>query len=36
VKDAGWPKVPALGEAVTLEPEQVEALAGYFRGYWPE
>jgi diadenosine tetraphosphate (Ap4A) HIT family hydrolase len=35
VRDAGWPKVPALGEAVTLEPEQVEALVGYFRGFWP-
>jgi diadenosine tetraphosphate (Ap4A) HIT family hydrolase len=34
VKDAGWPKVPALGEAVTLEAEQVEALAGYFRRFW--
>ena len=35
VKDAGWPKVPALGEAVTLEAEQVEALVGHFRGFWP-
>jgi len=35
VRDAGWPKVPALGEAVTLEPEQVEALVGYFKGFWP-
>jgi diadenosine tetraphosphate (Ap4A) HIT family hydrolase len=35
VPDAGWPKVPALGEAVTLEPEQVEALVGYFKGFWP-
>ena len=34
VRDAGWPKVPALGEAVELEPEQVEALAGYLKGYW--
>jgi diadenosine tetraphosphate (Ap4A) HIT family hydrolase len=34
VTDAGWPKVPALGEAVTLEPEQVEALVGHFGGYW--
>src|SRR5687767_7155259 len=32
VKDSGWPKVPALGEAVTLEPEQVEALVGYLKG----
>jgi diadenosine tetraphosphate (Ap4A) HIT family hydrolase len=35
VPDAGWPKVPALGEAVTPEPEEVEALVGYFRGFWP-
>ena len=35
VPDAGWPKVPALGEAVTLEPAQVEALVEHFRGYWP-
>ncbi|HEX9964746.1 MAG TPA: HIT family protein [Allosphingosinicella sp.] len=35
VKDSGWPKVPALGEAVELEPEQVEALVGYFKGCWP-
>ena len=34
VTDAGWPKVPALGEAVTLEPEQVGALVGYLKGYW--
>jgi diadenosine tetraphosphate (Ap4A) HIT family hydrolase len=34
VEDKGWPKVPALGEAVTLEPGQVEALAGYLRGFW--
>jgi diadenosine tetraphosphate (Ap4A) HIT family hydrolase len=35
VADAGWPKVPALGEAVTLEPGQVEALVGYLKGFWP-
>jgi diadenosine tetraphosphate (Ap4A) HIT family hydrolase len=35
VRDAGWPKVPALGEAVELAPEQIEALVGYFRGFWP-
>lgn len=35
VRDAGWPKAPALGEAVTLEPGQVEALAGYLREFWP-
>lgn len=34
VSDAGWPKAPALGEAVELAPEQVEALAGYLRDHW--
>ena len=34
VPDAGWPKVPALGEAVTLEPDEVEALAGHLKGFW--
>ncbi len=35
VADAGWPKVPALGEAVELKAEQVEALVGYLMGFWP-
>jgi diadenosine tetraphosphate (Ap4A) HIT family hydrolase len=35
VTDAGWPKVPELGEAVTLEPGQVDALAEWLRGRWP-
>jgi diadenosine tetraphosphate (Ap4A) HIT family hydrolase len=34
VADAGWPKVPALGEAATLEPGQIEALVGYLKGFW--
>jgi diadenosine tetraphosphate (Ap4A) HIT family hydrolase len=34
VADTGWPKVPALGEAVELEADQVEALAGYLKGFW--
>jgi len=34
VADKGWPKVPALGEAVELDAGQVEALAGYLKGYW--
>jgi diadenosine tetraphosphate (Ap4A) HIT family hydrolase len=34
VRDSGWPKVPALGEAVELEAEQIEALVGYLRGFW--
>lgn len=35
VPDAGWPKMPELGEAVTLGPEQIEALAAHFRSFWP-
>ncbi|HEX8061891.1 MAG TPA: HIT family protein [Allosphingosinicella sp.] len=35
VKDAGWPKVPALGEAVELERAQIETLVGHFRRFWP-
>lgn len=35
VADAGWPKVPALGEAVTPGPEQIEMLAAHFRRFWP-
>ncbi len=33
VSDAGWPKAPALAEAVTLEPEQVEALVAYLKTF---
>ena len=36
VPDAGWPKVPALGEAVELEPGRVEALVAHLKGYWPK
>jgi diadenosine tetraphosphate (Ap4A) HIT family hydrolase len=35
VADAGWPKAPALGEAVELTAEQVDALLAYFKGSWP-
>ena len=35
VRDAGWPKVPALGEAVTLDADQIDALAGWLRRLWP-
>ena len=35
VTDAGWPKAPALGEAVTLAPDRIEALTGWLRSYWP-
>jgi diadenosine tetraphosphate (Ap4A) HIT family hydrolase len=33
--DAGWPKTPALGEAVELDPAQIEALAALLKGFWP-
>ena len=35
VSDAGWPKVPALGEARTLTPGEVEKLIDWLRGWWP-
>ena len=35
VTDAGWPKVPQLGEAVSLDPEQVAALGEWLRSTWP-
>jgi diadenosine tetraphosphate (Ap4A) HIT family hydrolase len=35
VTDAGWPKVPALGEAVSLDAEQVAALVEWLRSRWP-
>jgi diadenosine tetraphosphate (Ap4A) HIT family hydrolase len=35
VRDAGWPKVPALGQAVELAPEQAQALVAHFKGSWP-
>jgi diadenosine tetraphosphate (Ap4A) HIT family hydrolase len=35
VNDAGWPKVPALGEARALTDEEVEKLIGWLRSWWP-
>ena len=35
VADAGWPKLPALTEAVTLAPAQVGALAAWLKSRWP-
>ena len=35
ISDAGWPKAPALGEAVELTPDRIEALAIWLRGGWP-
>lgn len=33
--DAGWPKVPVLGEAVTLETGQIAAMTEWLKGHWP-
>ena len=35
VRDAGWPKAPALNEAVELSPDQVAALAAWLKSGWP-
>jgi diadenosine tetraphosphate (Ap4A) HIT family hydrolase len=35
VADGGWPKAPALGEAVELSGEQIEALGAWLRSRWP-
>jgi diadenosine tetraphosphate (Ap4A) HIT family hydrolase len=35
VADAGWPGVPALGEARTLAPDETTKLIDWLRGWWP-
>ena len=35
IPDAGWPKTPALGEAVALDAGQVAELAAWLKGLWP-
>lgn len=35
VKDAGWPKAPALGQAVALDEYQIGRLAAWLKGHWP-
>jgi diadenosine tetraphosphate (Ap4A) HIT family hydrolase len=35
VTDAGWPKAPALGEAVDLRPDQAAALVDWLKKGWP-
>ena len=35
IEDSGWPKVPALGEAVSLDAAQTAALAGWLKRSWP-
>ena len=35
VPDAGWPKAPALGEAVKLDDARIAALSGWLKACWP-
>ena len=35
IEDKGWPKTPALGEAVTLDKRQIAALVAWLRKGWP-
>jgi diadenosine tetraphosphate (Ap4A) HIT family hydrolase len=34
IADKGWPKAPALGEAVTLDDAQIAALVGWLNEKW--
>ncbi len=36
VPDKGWPKAPALGDAVALTPAEIDALATWLKGLWPD
>lgn len=33
--DAGWPKLPALGEAVELDAPGIAAVSAWLKGFWP-
>jgi diadenosine tetraphosphate (Ap4A) HIT family hydrolase len=35
VRDAGWPKVPVMGEAIALSEEQIQAVSAWLRSLWP-
>jgi len=35
IADAGWPKVPALGEAQALDEAQTAAMVEWLKDYWP-
>ena len=35
IADAGWPKAPALGEAVELDGEQIRDLVAWLKAAWP-
>ncbi|PTD17921.1 HIT family protein [Sphingomonas fennica] len=34
IADAGWPKAPALGEAVSLDARQTAKLAAFLKRHW--
>jgi diadenosine tetraphosphate (Ap4A) HIT family hydrolase len=36
VSDKGWPKAPALGEAVALTPAQIDGLGSWLKSFWPD
>jgi len=36
VRDAGWPKTPALNEAVTLDEGQIERVRDWLKGLLPQ
>jgi len=33
--DAGWPKLPALGDAVELDADGIAAVSAWLKGFWP-
>ena len=35
IEDKGWPKVPALGEAVPLDEARTAGLVAWLRKFWP-
>lgn len=35
VTDSGWPKLPALADAVALDEGQIASLVGWLRDAWP-
>ena len=35
IEDTGWPRLPQLAGAVSLAPDQVEALGEWLRSKWP-
>lgn len=35
IRDAGWPKVPDLAQALTLGPGDIEAFKDFIQSFWP-